>query len=271
MITPQFFNSAFVPANRRFVQAGARGEKLRLPVRWGLFEHPAVGWVMIDTGYTPAATQSAGRSLGLRAYSAALRPQLLPDGQPDAVLARLGLAAADIAMVIVTHFHADHVSGLRDFPTVRFLAVAAAARAVQMRGYLANMRQGVFGELLPPNFEARMMDTAGLATAERAGVRGGDIFGDGSVLAIPLAGHADGHFGLLFADLARPFLYGVDAAWVRAAILQDAAPGYPARLISHDHAAGLDSAQRLRAFVAAGGDLGLCHDPAPMPYDGAAR
>ncbi|WP_377506874.1 MBL fold metallo-hydrolase [Octadecabacter sp. R77987] len=268
MITPRFFNAAMVPANRRFVQAGAHFARLRLPVRWGLFQHPVAGWVMIDTGYTPAAVSAQGRSLGLRAYGAALRPQLLATGQPDAVLARLGLRPADIGLVIVTHFHADHVSGLRDFPQARFIAAYGAVRA---RGYLANMRHGVFAELLPPDFDARMADVAGLEVIERAGVRGGDMFGDGSVLTVPLPGHAKGHFGLLFPDLERPFLYAVDAAWVRAAIMQDAAPGFPARLISDDHAAGLETARRLRDFVAQGGEFGLCHDPAPMLYDGPAQ
>ncbi|MFT5742822.1 MAG: glyoxylase-like metal-dependent hydrolase (beta-lactamase superfamily II) [Paracoccaceae bacterium] len=270
MITPQFFNSAFVPANRRLVQASAPHEKLRLPVRWGLFEHPNVGWVMIDTGYMPAALSAPDRSLGLRIYSAALRAQLHEAGQPEVILARLGLTPADVAMVIVTHFHADHVAGLRSFVNARFVASGAAIAAVQARSYLGNMKRGVFGELVPADFKARMVAIEDLAQAEAAGLMGGDIFGDGTVLAIPLSGHAEGHFGLLFPGQPRPFLYGVDAQWLMAAVTQNAPPGYPARLIFDDYAAGLVSVGRLRKFMAQGGDLALCHDPAKMPYDGDA-
>jgi len=176
MIKPVFANSAWVRTRDRLILKGAPFAPVDLPVRYGLLHHPTAGIVLIDTGYTPHALSAPNRSLALRSYSRLLGPKLRDEGQPEAVLARFGLTPADVGTVIVTHCHVDHLS---------------------------------------PSSTAKLRDIAD-CPRKPAGAHlgdGADLFGDGSVLAVDLPGHAEGHFGLLFPHLPAPLLYAVDAQW----------------------------------------------------------
>ncbi|RUT99621.1 MBL fold metallo-hydrolase, partial [Mesorhizobium sp. USDA-HM6] len=150
-----------------------------------------------------------------------------------------------------------------------FIASDAAWARVKARTPRQNLRHGVFAELFPTDFETRL---DGLSSKPRievsAGVPGGaDLFGDGSVIAVDLPGHADGQFGLLFAGLDRPLLYAVDAQWLLRALAENRTPGFPATLIAEDAAMIEPTSAVLRRFLATGGEVMLCHDPAPTAYD----
>ena len=260
-MTPVFCNSAHVPAPAALLAKGGRLRQLRLRVRYGLLMHPS-GPTLIDTGYTAHATAAPGRSAGLRLYRHLLRPRLIPQGQPEAFLARHGLRPGDIARVIVTHFHVDHISGLRLFPNARFTASGAALARLTGRSLLANLHRATFPELLPPDFAARLdaVEDARLAPEGR------DLFSDGSVLALDLPGHADGHFGLLFPG-ARPLVYGTDTQWLRDALATGRRPGLPMRLFAETPAALAPSTDLVERLRAGGAEVVLCHDPAPTPFD----
>ena len=265
---PVFANSAFVTAPERFVLKGGRWQAIDLKVRYGLFRHPDAGLVLIDTGYGPRVTQGP-RSLPLRLYNALLGPKLIAAGQPEAVLRRFNATPADVGTVVLTHHHADHVSALDLFPQARIVTKAAALERIRGRNGWTNLRHGVFRELLPEGLAARTRDVDGLALRDAPLDLGAgrDLFGDGSVLAIDLPGHAEGHFGLCFAMLPVPLLYAVDVQWLAAALPAERQPGFPASLVADDRHALADSARRVFAFRQAGGDVLLCHDPQTSPYD----
>lgn len=259
---PVFANSAFVPVRRGMVQRGGGFGALRLRVRYGLLRHPQAGAVLIDTGYGLAVTADPGRSLALRSYAALLRPQL--DAQPLEFLARQGLKPRDISVVILTHYHADHISGLSLFPQARVLGHGGVLAQIRKSSLFGNLRHGVFPELLPADIDQRLTAVEGLPMA--AGPpEGRDLFGDGSVLAVALPGHAAGHFGLWFS--AERLLYAVDTEWVEAALAPGAQPRGPARLVADDRTASADSRRFVREARARGAKILLCHEPAPSPYD----
>jgi len=264
-----FANSAWVSAAERLILRGGGWQSVRLRVRYGLIFHPAAGPVLIDTGYTPEALSDDRRGRMLRLYGALLKPQLNAEEQVLPVLRRFGLSPDDIRTIIVTHFHADHISGLSLSRNARFIASDAAWARVKARGPRKNLRHGVFTELLPADFEARLEGLSSKQWVEaREDVPGGaDLFGDGSVIAVDLPGHADGQFGLLFAGLDRPLLYAVDVQWLLTALTENRTPGFPATLIAEDAAAIEPTSAMLRRFMACGGEVMLCHDPVPTPYD----
>ncbi|MDX8448412.1 MBL fold metallo-hydrolase [Mesorhizobium captivum] len=264
-----FANSAWVSAAERLILRGGSWQSIRLRVRYGLIFHPAAGPVLVDTGYTPEALSGERRGRMLRLYGALLKPELNAAGQVLPVLKHFGLSPDDIRTVIVTHFHADHISGLSLFRKARFIASDAAWARAKARTPRQNLRHGVFTELFPTDFEARL---GGLSSKPRVeasgGVPGGvDIFGDGSVIAVDLPGHADGQFGLLFAGIERPLLYAVDVQWLLKALSECRTPGFPATLIADDAAAIEPISAMLRRFLAMNGEVVLCHDPAPTAYD----
>lgn len=268
MTAPVFANSAFVDIPERLVLRGGRWRKIPLHVRYGLF-HGIGGPVLIDTGYTSHALHDAGRSAGLRFYGRAIGARLNPASQPAAFLARFDLRPRDIRVVVVTHFHADHLSGLRLFPQARFLAAAVGWEMLRLHGRFANLRHGVFPELLPPDFGDRLdlIDSAPLVPAPLLDMPAHDLLGDGSLLALPLPGHAPGHVGLMFPQLAKPLLYAVDAQWMAAALPAQRRPPATVALVSHDRRAHARSCDLVARFAAAGGDVVLCHDPAASAFD----
>ncbi|MEC7760384.1 MAG: MBL fold metallo-hydrolase [Pseudomonadota bacterium] len=267
---PVFANSATVRAREALLMRGGRRTPVDLQVRFGLIVHPTVGPVLIDTGYT-RETVTGPRSRALSLYARTLAPRLIEAGQPAAVLARHGLRPADVACIILTHFHADHVSGLAQFPNARIIACDRAYAAIARRSAVANIRHGIFPELLPDDLATRLTGFATLPRAQTA-LPGGlmardDVFGDGSLLTVDLPGHAEGHVGLYFPQLDTPLLYATDTQWLLAALAPDRAPGFPATLIADNTAAARRTTAAVRAFQDTGGQVMLCHDPHPAPYD----
>lgn len=263
-----FANSATVWAPERFVRRGGSWRFRPLWVRYGLYLDARNGPTLIDTGYTPHTL--TGQGAALRLYARVLAPQLNPDAQPAAFLSRFGLRPGDIATVIVTHFHADHISGLRLFPKARFLASGRAYGAVRRRTPLGNHRHGIFPELLPPDFADRLdaIETRPPAQAPAWADRAHDLLGDGGLLSVDLPGHAEGHFGLLLPPRDRPLLYAVDVQWRIDALAPAGRPGFPSSAIASDRAALDHSADIVHRFAQGGGDVVLCHDPTPTPHDG---
>jgi glyoxylase-like metal-dependent hydrolase (beta-lactamase superfamily II) len=263
MSAPVFANSSLVGAPERLMLRGGAWRKLPLWVRYGLFLSETAGPVLIDTGYTSHALSDPGRSAALRLYGRVLAARLLPEGQPEAFLARFGLRLQDITTVVVTHFHADHVSGLALFPRARFLASAQGWEGLRKRSAMGNLRHAVFPELLPADFAGRVE----FIEAKAKLAAGFDLLGDGALIGVPLPGHAEGHFGLMFPQLERPLLYAVDVQWLRAALPETRRPGFPAMLVAEDRGAHARSCDWVQDFAKAGGDVVLCHDPVPGRYD----
>lgn len=264
-----FANSAWVNTPEKLILRGGRWARSALRVRYGLVLHPTAGPVMIDTGYTTHSTKAVGRSLGLRTYSYVLRPELIDEQQPVVFLARFNLTPQDITHVVITHFHADHVSGLCLFPNARFVACKRAWNTVNEMSYWDNLRHGIFPEFFPDDFQYRLDPLEEKPTLDTGfGVTAWDIFADGQVLALPLPGHARDHFGLILQLAEKRVLYAADTQWLMAALQKEKRPGYPSRLIA-DEPGRLDESSDLvqmfkdRNFA----DVVLCHDPAPTPYD----
>ncbi|MEO1551292.1 MAG: MBL fold metallo-hydrolase, partial [Pseudomonadota bacterium] len=213
--TPRFVTSGWVEVPEAAVLRGGSWRTRRLPVRYGLLDHPVAGLTLIDTGYTPHTVTDPGRSLSMKINSALLRAKLSPEGQPEAVLARFGRGLSDVACVILTHFHADHVSGLRLFENARFIGARADLEVMGRRARWRNAAQGMFDALLPTDFHERFEPIEACAQVDRARLSGlRDLFGDGSLCAVPLPGHTQGHFGLFYHTAGGPVLYGCDAQYV---------------------------------------------------------
>lgn len=251
---PQFLNSAIVTVPEWMVLKNGRWRSCRLAVRYGAFSHPIGGNCLIDTGYTERTTKGR-RSLFLSAYAAILRPKLTADALPK--------ARPDVDTILLTHMHADHVSGLRDYPRARIIARRDGVRSFVEGGAFYRIHHGVFSELLPDNLLARLVALEDLPVTDAPlGLgKGFDVFGDGSVLAVDLPGHMFGHVGYVWTRLDRPLLYAADAQWLMRAIREGRSPGPPAKWIMHDARAALDTARRIAAFAAAGGEVVLCHEP----------
>jgi glyoxylase-like metal-dependent hydrolase (beta-lactamase superfamily II) len=221
-------------------------------VRFGVLRRPGHAPVLIDAGWPD---RHPGESMTTRLYRALLRPRIDPDASALAVLGGQRPEA-----VLLTHLHADHVGDARRLEGIPIHAPARALVHARRHPWQA-LRHGVLTELLP---EA-VTDLAGDMPLPFGLGRGKDVLGDGSVLSVPLPGHADGHTGLLFPAFTTPVLYAADVQWVWPAIAEERPPRGPARAVYADRRAAMESLARVRDFARAVGRVVLCHDPDPVP------
>jgi glyoxylase-like metal-dependent hydrolase (beta-lactamase superfamily II) len=257
----KLYTSATVSIPGAMVCRGRGLARVAVSVRYGLIDRGPDGLCLVDTGYASSVTRGP-RSLPLRLYNAILRPQLIESQLPAAILAARGATLADVTTVILTHFHADHVAGLVDVPQARIVTFADAAQSVMAMSNAAAIHNGIFKELIPSDLQARIapLENAPLRETGTALGNGYDVFGDGTYLAVPLPGHAAGHFGLLWREAGRPVLYATDAAWSHAAMMSNTTPALSRAVVFHDTSAGRRTEATLRSFMAAGGIVHLCHD-----------
>lgn len=240
-----------------------RGGGLRsatFPALVGLIRHPDAGALLFDTGYADhflRATDAFPERLYRWATPVTLPPEecLLPQ------LARHGLAAHEIASVFASHLHADHIAGLRDLPRARLWCSDAALRFARTPGRIARLRKATLRELLPDDVDRRhvAIDTLPripLPTGWQALGGGLDLLGDGSLRAVPLPGHARGHFGLLLRhEDDREVLLAGDATWRVDDARHAHAPSLATRSLSDDWSLQHATLAKLQAVLDLGDDV----------------
>jgi glyoxylase-like metal-dependent hydrolase (beta-lactamase superfamily II) len=218
---------------------GGRWATVEFPALCGLIRHPRRGWLLYDTGYA-GHFFTATETWPERLYRATLPVELPLNQVLQTQLADFGLVPADIGTVIVSHYHGDHIAGLRDFPNARFVASSAdTERFVALAGkrWRATLGGHLPG-LLPVDYLDRV--TAADACPKRElpawlapFATGFDLLGDGSLLGVPLPGHSRGQLGLFIPDAdGRPAFLVADACWSLPALREGRMPSRLALFIS---------------------------------------
>ncbi len=124
----------------------------------------------------------------------------------------------ELDFVLLSHLHWDHVSGIPDLPGVPLHINRVEYDAANYG--LFDLHHGLSRALMSDNPIA-LFDCQG---PEYEGFRSShDLFGDGSVLLLPLPGHSAGNTGMLIhrANGSPVFLLG-DATWVAENYLRPA-------------------------------------------------
>lgn len=204
-----------------------------------LIEHPDRGWMLFDTGYARRFFPST-EPFPERLYRTILPVVLAEEEDLLAQMKSRGVEPRDVGTVIVSHYHADHVAGLRDFTNAHFIAGSMDTRALWCAGNRwKDTARGFLPALLPDDFASRVTDAESFPVVDlpvwmAPFALGFDLVGDGSIVAVPLAGHSLGQIGLLIADAGgRPVFLVADACWSMPACR---AGSMPSRLLSFVHA-----------------------------------
>ncbi len=133
-------------------------------------------------------------------------------------LQNLSLKPHDLDFVLLSHLHWDHVSGIPDLPGVPLRVNRVEYEGAQYG--LLDGNKGLVRSLLCDNpidfFDCTGPTYDGFHSTH-------DLFGDGSILLVPLPGHTAGNTGMLIhrSNGSPLFLLG-DAAWVAENYLRPA-------------------------------------------------
>lgn len=238
--------AGFCTAPEAAAVAGGRWRARRFPGGFALVEGHDAGPVLFDTGYAPRFDE-ATRPFPYRLYRWTTPATIRPDETAAAQLAARGIAAESVRHVVLSHLHADHVAGLRDFPNAAFHALPEAIGSARGLHGLRAVRAAFLPSLLPDDFFERGAPVERRARLDLGPFHDGfDLFGDGQLLGVPLPGHAPGQMGLfLTPENGPPTLLAADAAWTTAAIRDNAPPPALGMRIQHDAAATRETLWRL--------------------------
>jgi glyoxylase-like metal-dependent hydrolase (beta-lactamase superfamily II) len=247
------------------IQGGAR-RRIACHALVALLQHPRYGWLLWDAGYAPrllTATQSLPYALYRLATPLHLDPKLTVTAQ----LGRWQLTPADIGYVLVSHFHADHIAGLRDFPTATFVATQEAYADIAPRHGFNALRRGFIPTLLPEDFSRRLRQLPRFTGAALPGLGATyDLFNDGSLLLVELPGHARGQMGMLAQTQRGPLLFAADGCWLLRAIRENRPPSRMTHFFIDDAVAMRATVAHLHTFSQARPDVTIIPSHCPEVF-----
>jgi glyoxylase-like metal-dependent hydrolase (beta-lactamase superfamily II) len=140
------------------------------------------------------------------------RPRLHPDDTLPMQLRRHGVDPREIKLVVMTHLHVDHASGMAEFPRAAFVLTdteweaATTDRRPLFRGYRPEHYDYGF------DYRALSYRGPGITSYSSFG-HTFDLFGDGSVRLASTPGHTPGHQSVICHLKDRDFLIAGDAIY----------------------------------------------------------
>lgn len=248
MIHYQLFEAGFCKHCEKMTLKKGRFKQCEYPAICALIKHPQQGYILFDTGYSDrfySLTQKFPFSL----YRY-LTPVTIKKSLKDQLLERQ-INPAEIAYIVISHFHADHIGSLKDFPNARFICHRDALADIKNKKGLQALIQGFLPGLLPSNFYERLiiLGNKEVALGEHLApfFVGYDLFEDGLVFAISLPGHAQGQIGLYFKARKDTFLIA-DSCWHQETFQELIYPNTLTYLIHHDSRAYQQTIKKLHVL-----------------------
>lgn len=245
-----FLQAGYCTHPEAIVMRGGTWKSSIFPSLFALISHPSVGYILFDTGYSSLFFQET-RHFPFRLYALTTPVYFQPEDSAVNQLQKQGIEPEAVQYIIISHFHADHIGGLRDFPNAQFVCFKSAYEAVRYRRGIAAVRAGFLAGLLPPDFEerAKFVEEEQLVSLPECYTpfeKGFDLFGDGNLLAVELPGHATGQLGLFLTDTDHQSYFLIaDACWLSRAYQELVQPHPIANLIFANSQEYVDTLQKI--------------------------
>ena len=207
--------AGFCYAKESHAIKGGKNKLIKFHALFGLIQHPAKGWILYDTGYTERfydATATFPNSI----YAALTKVIVTAADEVKHQLKKHGLEPYDIKHIIITHFHADHISGLKDFKQAIIYCSKKAFEQVNNIHPLLGFTKGILKSLLPEDIKTRtrfIEDECEQIPDKILGVKY-DLFNDQYIYITQLEGHAAGQIGVLITTEKNSYFLIADACWL---------------------------------------------------------
>lgn len=218
-------HAGFCWAKENHAVRNGRNIKIKYHALWGLIQHPEMGYMLFDTGYTHRFFEATKRFPN-KIYALATKVEIKKEDEVVWQLRNQGIAPDEVKHIFITHFHADHVGGLHDFPNA---TIYTSSKALNYTLKLPNWQafsRGVLKNLIPENIRSRTVCIDERCVSFDDDIFGVkyDIFGDQSIYAVPLPGHAAGQIGLELCTDKRKYFLVADACWLKQSYIDMTLP-----------------------------------------------
>jgi len=253
------------------VTRGGSWRAQQFPAIVGLLKHPTQGYMLFDTGYAKRF-KLATQPFPERFYRWVTPMHLCDKENLLAQLAVRGIAAEDIKHIFISHFHADHIAGLLDFPSARYICSRVGLQSILQRPGFRGLMKGYLPVLLPEDFQSRVdfiedCPRRALGSELAPFTAAYDMLGDGAYLAVDLPGHAFGHFGLLSAQHKESLFLIGDACWTEQGLMQATKPHPIASLILSDKQRYYETIDKLAQLYGANQTMQIIPAHCQQSYD----
>jgi N-acyl homoserine lactone hydrolase len=178
-----------------------------------LITHPNAGAILVDTSLHSSIAAEPSENFG-RLASRFARPRIEPGKDLPSQLRERGADPRSIPLVVMTHMHMDHASGMSEFPSSTFVlsstewTAATTGSRPLLRGYRP--------EHYDFAFDYRVVDFDGpRVDSYSTFARTFDLLGDGSIRLAFTPGHTVGHMCVLARLKDRDFVIAGDAVYTR--------------------------------------------------------
>ncbi|WP_248512861.1 MBL fold metallo-hydrolase [Sporosarcina sp. NCCP-2222] len=216
--TPQceltVLNAGFYKASLHMLKKKFPKKKIWGPALFFLIKHPKQGYFLFDTGYSTRFLDVT-HAFPYRILRFATPVQISKKDNAVEQLRAMNINPAEV-QIILSHMHVDHVGGIHDFPTSRIIVskkewdfTRQSSLRLFKNFYIKELFDGIDPEQL------QLIDFNG-KTSYGPFPNAVDLFQDGSMILVPLPGHAVGQMGLLVNSLkGKRYFLIADSVYVR--------------------------------------------------------
>lgn len=193
------------------------GETSVFPIIAFLVEHPAAGPILIDTGLHPSVAVDRKQNVGRVMAATVARSWRMEPSQalPDQLRER-GIEPSEVKLIVMTHLHLDHTSGMVQFPDATFVF---SKQEWEKANEPRNWQNGYVTSHFDHAFDYRLIDFDDPDVGSFAGFgRSFDLLGDGSIRVAFTPGHTMGHMSVILRGPEREVLVIGDAAYTTHAL-----------------------------------------------------
>ncbi len=180
-------------------------KRVRIPVLAWVVEHPE-GVIVVDTGENPAIKSN---------FITQSRFDIAPEEGIGAQLARLGIEKKDVAKVVMTHLHGDHMDGLKDFQNTPIWVHEREFNLARSKNskFFANL-----GLQSPTLFNFNSEPFGPFETSY-------PLTRDGSVIAVPTPGHTAGHLSVIVVEDGIHYFIAGDVSYKERTLVSQTLEG----------------------------------------------
>ena len=197
-----------------------------------MIEHFKLGTIIFDTGYSKRFYQVTEK-FPFKFYKWATPVYHREEQSCINKIQSMGMKHTDINHIVISHFHADHIGGLKDFPGSQKWFSSCAWRHFEGKSNWSGVVSAYLKPLVPKKIKANYPDEM-LTLFDWNGFKAWKW--DDDVFFIDLPGHSRGQIGLFLknTNLGDVFLLA-DASWSMESIRKRIYPSNIVRIFVDDY------------------------------------